>query len=92
MNEDTAELKKLLEETLAVAEDNNRLLKLIRRDATVSLVVKVLMYLLLVGVPIFFLSQFLHPLLTPGSGASPAGMFGIPSKEQIDAIKGAYGL
>lgn len=97
MNEDAnAELKKLLEENIAVAKDNNRLLKLIRRDATIGLVVKVLLWLIVLGVPILFLSAYLGPIMEqlsapPGSpSAAGVNMFGIPSPEQVEELLQEY--
>ncbi|MDB5264779.1 MAG: hypothetical protein JWN64_350 [Parcubacteria group bacterium] len=93
---DIAELKDLLEENIEIAKENNRLLKLIRRDAVLGLVAKILLWLIILGVPIFFLSAYIQPLMALFSGqqASPAG-FGVPSKEQIDVLikeyQAAYG-
>lgn len=95
MEEEQADLKKLLEENLEVAKDNNRLLKLIRRDAMIGLGVKIVLYLVLLGVPLYFLSQYLGPMLETFSAASssaPTGVFLPPSPEQIQQIRELYGL
>ncbi|HEX5774491.1 MAG TPA: hypothetical protein VFY28_00825 [Candidatus Paceibacterota bacterium] len=94
MTDEQPDLKNLLEENLEVAKDNNRLLKLIRRDAMIGLGVKVVLYLILLGVPLFFLSQYLGPLLegftaTPGTST---GVFLAPSPEQIQQVRELYGL
>ncbi len=95
MNEEQSEIKKLLEDNLAVVQDNNRLLKLIRRDAFIGLGVKIALYAVLFGLPLFFLSQYLGPLLesfSAGSGAASGAALGIPTNEQIELFKQTYGL
>ena len=85
------ELKKLLEENLAVAKDNNRLLREMRRNAILGLIVKAVLYLLLLGVPLLVLSSYIGPLLETFSGQTstesvPASLLGIPSTEQFQQI------
>ena len=90
------ELKKLLEETLAVAKDNNRLLREMRRNAMLSLVAKVILYLVLLGVPLLFLSSYIGPLMSAFGGTSPTGenlkpgLFGLPSAEQVSDLMEQY--
>ena len=93
---DNAELKKLLEENLAVAKDNNRLLRELRRNAILGLIAKIVIWLVLLGVPLFFLSAYLGPLMDAFSGKStdgqslPLGLFGVPSEEQINKLIEQY--
>ena len=93
---DNAELKKLLEENLAVAKDNNRLLREMRRNAILGLVAKIVIWLVLLGVPLLFLSAYLGPLMdaftgqSPSGAAIPGGLFGIPSEEQINDLIEQY--
>ena len=93
---DNAELKKLLEENLAVAKDNNRLLRELRRNAILGLIAKIVIWLVLLGVPLFFLSAYLGPLMDTVTGQSsngagiPMGLFGVPSEEQINKLIEQY--
>lgn len=93
---DNAELKKLLEENLAVAKDNNRLLREMRRNAILGLIAKIVIWLVLLGVPLFFLSAYLGPLMDAVTGQSangqviPGGFFGVPSEEQINKLIEQY--
>lgn len=93
---DNAELKKLLEENLAVAKDNNRLLRELRRNAILGLIAKVVLWLVILGVPLFFLSAYLGPLMDAVTGQSandtgiPGGLFGVPSEEQINKLIEQY--
>lgn len=92
---DHAALRKLLEENLAVAKDNNRLLRELRRNAILGLVAKIVLWLVVLGVPLFFLSSYLGPILDAFSGQEtsqqlPTGLFGIPSEEQINQLIEQY--
>lgn len=88
------EIEKLLEENLAVAKDNNRLLREMRRNAILGLIAKIVLWLIILGVPLFFLSSYLGPIMDAFSGAQngqiPSGLFGLPSQEQVDRIIEQY--
>ena len=87
------ELERLVRETRTLAEDNNRLLRLMRRDALIGTILKVIIWLVVLGVPIFFLSSYLGPIRKSLSGNAETahpGVFGLPSKEQVDGFIRAY--
>jgi intein/homing endonuclease len=94
--DNTSELKKLLEEDIAIGKDNNRLLREMRRNAILGLIAKIIIWLVLLGVPLFFLSTYLGPILDAFTGQSasgqaiPGGLFGIPSEEQINKLIEQY--
>ncbi len=94
--EDQTELKTLLEENLVVAKDNNRLLREMRRNAILGLIAKVVIWLIILGVPLFFLSTYLGPLMeafseqSAGGQAIPTGLFGVPSEAQLNQIIEQY--
>lgn len=87
-----ADLEKLLEENLAVAKDNNRLLREMRRNAILGLIARVVIWLIVLGVPLFFLSAYLGPILEAlsGSGELPTGLFGLPSEAQLQQLIEQY--
>lgn len=88
------ELKKLLEETRLLVADNNRLLREMRRFAILGFFAKTILWLVLLGVPLFFLSSYLAPLmdafLGQDGGQMPAGLLGFPSEEQINQLIEQY--
>jgi hypothetical protein len=84
------EQKRLLEENPAVTRENNALLKEARRNAMIGLAVKVVLYLLLLGVPLFFISSYLGPLLTGSGSNAPTGLFGVPSPDQAQQLLKEY--
>jgi hypothetical protein len=89
------DLKKLLEENIALAKDTNRLLREMRRNSIILAILKVALWLVILGVPLFFLSTYLAPVLDAvrNQGAAsplPGGIFGLPSQEQIDRLIEQY--
>lgn len=92
---DDAHLEELLEENLELAKENNKLLKEMRRNAIIGLVARVVIWLVVLGVPIFFLSTYLGPILDALSGQAngqeiPVGFFGMPSQEQLNQLIEQY--
>lgn len=92
---DDTHLEELLEENLELAKENNKLLKEMRRNAIIGLVVRVIIWLVVLGVPLFFLSTYLGPILDAISGQAngqeiPVGLFGLPSEEQLNRLIEQY--
>ncbi|MGE5541334.1 MAG: hypothetical protein ACM3TU_03595 [Bacillota bacterium] len=89
-------LESLLKENLELAKQNNRILRRMERNAFIGLIVKIVIWLLVLGVPIFFLSSYLTPLMAAlqqqGNGTStvPAGVFGLPSAAQFQQVLDEY--
>jgi hypothetical protein len=87
-----ADLAELLRETRAVAEENNRILKSMRRWTVIGFIGKTFLWLVILGVPLFFIGPYLDTLMRAfqtftnagAAGTSSPGTFGLPSKEQID--------
>jgi hypothetical protein len=92
---DETHLEELLEENLELAKENNKLLKEMRRNAIIGLIARVVIWLVVLGVPIFFLSTYLGPILDALSGQAngqeiPVGLFGMPSQEQLNQLIEQY--
>lgn len=92
---DETHLEELLEENLELAKENNKLLKEMRRNAIIGLIARVVIWLVVLGVPIFFLSTYLGPILDAFSGQAngqeiPVGLFGMPSQEQLNQLIEQY--
>lgn len=60
---DSSNLLEKIEETLKVTRENNRLLKAMRRDALIGGILKMAIWVVLVGASIYFSAQFLEPYL-----------------------------
>lgn len=78
------DLERLLKATYALSEENNRILKEMRRIWRITFWSKVVIWLLVLILPLYLYSAFLAPWL---SGAT---MMGIPSLEQIQALLEVY--
>jgi len=94
-NPSLEELHDLLKETHDLVKENHKLLKRMERNALISFVVKAIVWLLILGVPLFFLSTYLTPLISAieGNTASstvPSGLLGLPSAAQMQRIIELY--
>lgn len=87
-------LETLLKENLELAKQNHRILKRMERNALIGFVAKAIVWLLILGVPIFFFSSYIGPLMSAFHGEAtstvPGGVFGLPSAEQLQEIMNAY--
>lgn len=90
-----AALEALLEENIAVTRENNRLLRELRRNALLGFIARIVIWLILLGVPLLFISSYLAPIIETmsgkvESGQIPTGVFGLPSSEQIQQLIDQY--
>lgn len=90
-SQNLSRLEQLLEDTLEVAEENNRMLNQIQRTMRWSFWGKLVLWVVLLGLPIFFLGPILKSL-TPlqGAGGGSQGVFGLPSAEQLQELIDSY--
>ena len=88
------ELKRTLDEIHALAKDNHRMLRAIRRDYWIGLVGKILFWIILFALPLYFYQQYLQPLFTKFSATSgtPAatGPFGLPTTAELQKLINSY--
>lgn len=87
-------LEQLLKDNLELAKANNRILRRMERNALIGFVAKAIIWLLVLGVPIFFFSSYIGPLMSAFHGEAtstvPGGVFGLPSAEQLQEIVNSY--
>jgi hypothetical protein len=86
-------LEELLKQTHDVAMQNHKILKRMERNALIGFVAKVIIWLIVLGVPIIFLSAYIAPLMNAfshGTTTAPAGLFGLPSAEQLQQVIQTY--
>ena len=74
-------LSDLLERTLAVEEENNRILKRMQIMGRFSFWAKVVVWSLVLGVPVFFFQPIVDFIKSSTGGN--ASLFGIPSSEEV---------
>ena len=78
------DLERLLKASYALAEENNRILKEMRRWTLIGFWSKVAIWILVLVLPLYLYSAFLAPWL---SGTS---VMGVPSLEQIQHLLEVY--
>ncbi len=87
------ELKRELEELRALTKDSHRMLRAIRRDQIFSFIVKVIIWLGIIALPIFFYHQYIGPRLDQFQ-KNPTGaalnLFGLPSSSDIQKLIDQY--
>ena len=91
-----ARLEELLEETNEIAQQNHKILKRMERNALFAFFAKVIIWLIVLGVPLFFFGPYLKPiysLMTEGRNATTtptSGIFGLPSAQELQNIVNSY--
>ena len=66
-------LRDLLEQNIALTKENNRILKDMRRDAIIGGIIKMVIWVLLIGGSFYFSMQFLTPYLSMLEGMQGGG-------------------
>lgn len=90
-SQNLSRLEQLLEDSLELAEENNRLLLQIQRTMRWSFWGKLVLWVVVLGLPLFFLAPILKSLTQlPGAGAGSQSVFGLPSAEQLKALVETY--
>ena len=86
------ETKKLLEETHALAKDNHKMLRSIRRGQWMSLMSTIVIWVAVLALPLYLYRQYLQPLIeqvsdTSGVATSTTStLLGIPSFPNIQNL------
>lgn len=88
------ELKRLLEEMHALAKDNHRMLRAIRRDYWIGVAGKVLFWIIILALPLYFYQRYLQPLIDKfpaptGVSANP-GSFTLPTTAELQKLLDSY--
>jgi hypothetical protein len=85
------ELRKLLQENLAVAKNNNDVLRSIRHHQWLSSLTSVIFWVVVVALPIYLYQQYVQPFLaavTPG--ATTTSPFNFPTSADIEKLIKSY--
>ena len=86
------ELKRLLTENLAIAKDNNGILRSMRHHQWLASLFTAIIWIVVVAAPIF-LYQYFQPFISGlygTSGQTPSGPFGLPSSAQLQKLLDSY--
>lgn len=90
------EIKTLLEETHALAKDNHKMLRSIRRSQWMSFMSTIVVWLVVLALPLYLYRQYLEPIITQISETSgmstttTSGFLGIPSFANIEKLINSF--
>lgn len=79
------ELKRLLEENLAVAKDNNGILRSMRHHQWLSSLLSAVFWIAVVVAPLFFYQQYLAPIMSRLYGGS-----GSPTSTELQKLLNSF--
>ncbi|HUX80804.1 MAG TPA: hypothetical protein VMV38_00570 [Candidatus Paceibacterota bacterium] len=83
------ELKKILEETHALAKDNHKMLRAIRRDQWLGFIGKIIVWAIVLAVPLFLYQRYFEPIISDVTGTAsttPSGLFGLPTSAETQKL------
>lgn len=86
------EIKKLVEETHALAKDTHRLVRAIRRDQWISFFGRIIIWAFVLLLPLYIYQQYLYPIISTFSASSttPTGFLGLPSSVDVEKLINSY--
>lgn len=87
------EIKHQMEEIHALAKDNHRLLRAMRRHQLFGTVITIVVWLVVLVAPFYLYQQYLQPIVakfqaTPGSTSS--GLFNLPSSAELQKLINSF--
>lgn len=84
-------LEQLIEDSIELAEENNKLLRSLVRTTRFAFWAKALMWLIILVLPFIFLGPLVRTLIpASNTGAAGGNLFGLPSPTEIQQIFNAY--
>ena len=87
------ELKRMLEETKALAKDNHRMLRAIRRGQWIGFFTKIAFWVLIILVPLYFYQEHVVPLfekLSTAPASAATDILGLPSSAELQKLLESY--
>ena len=88
------ELKRMLDETHALAKDNHRMLRAIRRDQWFSFFARIIIWIIVLALPLYLYQQYVEPLVTKFSAvsgfATSSAPFNLPTTAEFQKLLDSY--
>ena len=87
------EQKKMLEETLALSKDNHQMLRAIRRHQWYGFIGRVIIWVIVLALPLYFYQQYLQPFIekfSPTPGMTTSGQFGFPTTAEMQKLINSF--
>lgn len=85
-----ARVEQLLEENLELAEENNRLLRELRRAGRISFWLKLVLWAAVLILPFLLIGPLLEALVPAASGSQGSSFLGFPSPDQLQEALDIY--
>ncbi|MFA5942252.1 MAG: hypothetical protein WC798_01095 [Candidatus Paceibacterota bacterium] len=90
------ELRDLLEETHALAKDNHRMLRAVRRSQWLSFLSTIIIWVVVLALPLYLYKEYLAPTidkiseLSGVSTTTTSGFLGLPTSTDIQKLIDSY--
>jgi hypothetical protein len=87
------ELKQELAQIRALVKDNHDMLRAIRRDQWLGFVGRVIVWIVVLGLPLYLYHQYMQPFVsayTHQAGLSTSGPFGLPTFAEIEKLINSF--
>ena len=87
------ELRREIDEIMALTKDNHRMLRAIRRDQWFGLVARVIIWAIVLALPLYLYQQYFQPIISKFSntpGMTTNGLFGIPTSAELQKLIDSY--
>jgi len=88
-----SEMRKLLEETHALAKDNHDMLRAIRRDQWLGFIGRIIVWAIVLALPLYIYQQYLQPFVakfSAASGGTTSGPFGFPTSAELQKLLNSF--
>jgi len=88
------EIKQLIEETHALAQENNRILRAIRRSQWFGFFSKIIIWAIVLLLPLYLYQQYLQPLISKfsSSTSTPSDFLNLPTSTDVQNLINSYGV
>ena len=87
------ETKRTLDEIHALAKDNHRMLRAIRRDQWFGFVGRIIIWIIVLALPLYLYQQYLQPFVSKfsaASGTTTSGPFGFPTTAELQKLLNSF--
>lgn len=81
------EIKRLLEESLAIEKDNNAILRSMRHHQWLSFLTSIVFWVVVVALPLYLYQQYFQPVLDKFTGTGTnTGTFSMPTSAELQKL------
>ena len=83
------EVTRQLEEIHALAKDNHRMLRAIRRDQWFGFIGKIIIWVIILALPLYLYQKYFEPIISTFSkttGTTTSGPFGLPTSAELEKL------